>query len=183
MNVTIKLPFIGPFICVSPLLLSLHSIPKLQARIYSSMVSMAHSLPLVATPSHPRKSISMLKLPPWAKLFPLPNRKEPPIVFQSDNYKFTIERGVTRVDINIISTINVEHMKTRLLMGKMFEIPKKGKVITGNSLYLGRKVLKTLSLWPISVAIGLRWSLLTKMKWIMFFTWKGEWKTSRNKIL
>ncbi|KAB2625999.1 hypothetical protein D8674_017659 [Pyrus ussuriensis x Pyrus communis] len=90
---------------------------------------MAHNLPLAATFSFPRRSISMLKLPIWANLFPLPNHEKAPIVVQSDNYKFIMERGVTRVDINIISTINVEHMKTRLLMGKMFEKPKKGKVI------------------------------------------------------
>ncbi|KAB2606547.1 hypothetical protein D8674_006264 [Pyrus ussuriensis x Pyrus communis] len=46
-----------------------------------------------------------------------------------ENCKFTIEMGVTRVETTVISTINVEHAKTRVLTRKVFGKPEKADVI------------------------------------------------------
>lgn len=86
---------------------------------------MAHNFLIAATLSHFRRLFSLPNLLSWVKPFAVHNPGEPPIVVETDNYMFTLERDVTRVDTNQVSTINLEHMKTNVLMRKMFGKPFK----------------------------------------------------------
>lgn len=57
---------------------------------------------------------------------------------------FTMERGVTRVNINLCSTINVKHMRSRVFMGKMFGQPLKARLIKWKLGLLWRNEVKNI---------------------------------------
>lgn len=59
-------------------------------------------------------------IPNWENHFPVPQPKQEPVVVERAMSNFTMECGVTRVNTHLCSSINVEHMLSRVFMGKMF---------------------------------------------------------------
>ncbi|KAB2605770.1 hypothetical protein D8674_005487 [Pyrus ussuriensis x Pyrus communis] len=59
-------------------------------------------------------------MPSWENPFPVPQPGQEPVVVEKARSTFTIEKVVTRVNTNLCSSINVEHMQSRMLIGKMF---------------------------------------------------------------
>lgn len=59
-------------------------------------------------------------VPSWENPFPVPQPGQEPVVVEKARSTFTIEKAVTRVNTNLCSSINVEHMQSRMLIGKMF---------------------------------------------------------------
>ncbi|KAM1284653.1 hypothetical protein ACFX15_027057 [Malus domestica] len=67
-------------------------------------------------------------IPRWANPFPVPQPAgEDHVVV--DKAFGTLEQGVTRVSTNLCSTLNVEHMQARVLMGNMFGQPLEARLI------------------------------------------------------
>ncbi|TQD71978.1 hypothetical protein C1H46_042485 [Malus baccata] len=59
-------------------------------------------------------------VPSWENPFPVPQPGQEPVVVERARSTFTMDRGVIRVNTNLCSSINVEHMQSRVLMGKMY---------------------------------------------------------------
>ncbi|KAB2622466.1 hypothetical protein D8674_024648 [Pyrus ussuriensis x Pyrus communis] len=93
---------------------------------------MAANLQAPGTSFRHRRSISLPNLPSWVNPFSVPNCGQPPIV----------ERGVTKVDTNKVSTMNVTLMKSRVLMGKMFRKSKDAKFIHKELALCGKECVK-----------------------------------------
>ncbi|TQE11293.1 hypothetical protein C1H46_003027 [Malus baccata] len=76
----------------------------------------------------------MPQLPSWENLFPLPNLGKASVFVHNDNCVLTVERHVTMVNTNIVYTMNVEHMKQRFLMGRVFGKPESTEGCDVNAL-------------------------------------------------
>lgn len=62
-------------------------------------------------------------IPRWENPSPVPQLSQDPVVVEKVLSTFTMERGVTRVNTHLVSSINVDHMLSKVLMGKMFGQP------------------------------------------------------------
>ncbi|KAM1149840.1 hypothetical protein ACFX15_029435 [Malus domestica] len=67
---------------------------------------------------HPRIPSSP-KLSSWVNRFTSPHPGQPLVVVEGFKGTFTLESGVTRVSTSLYSNLKVEHMETRVLMGKL----------------------------------------------------------------
>ncbi|KAM1180462.1 hypothetical protein ACFX13_019877 [Malus domestica] len=67
---------------------------------------------------HPRIPSSP-KLPLWVNRFAFPQPGQPPVVVESSMGTFTLESGVTRVSTSLYSSLNVKHMESKVLIGKL----------------------------------------------------------------
>lgn len=65
----------------------------------------------------------------WENPFLVPQPGHDPVVVEKAMITFTVERGVTRLNTHLFFSINVEHMLSRVLMGKMFGQPLNARLI------------------------------------------------------
>lgn len=65
-----------------------------------------------------------------------------------------MENGVTRVHTNQVSSITVEHMKARVVMGRMFRISLQEEVIKMKLGVSWKMVLKIPYMWTILSTSG-----------------------------
>lgn len=59
-------------------------------------------------------------MPSWANHFPDLQPGKETVVVEKALGTFTMERGAIRVNTTLCSFLNVEHMQSRVLMGKLF---------------------------------------------------------------
>lgn len=65
----------------------------------------------------------------WENPFPVPQPGQESVMVEKVMSTFTMERGVTRVNTHLWSSINVEHMFSRVFRGKMFGQPFVARLI------------------------------------------------------
>ncbi|KAM1349446.1 hypothetical protein TB1_003563 [Malus domestica] len=81
-------------------------------------------------------------IPSWENPFPIPQPGQDLVVVEKAMSTFTMECGVTRMNTHLCSSINVGHMLSRVLIGKMFGQPLDARLIKWKLGFLWKKEVK-----------------------------------------
>ena len=82
-------------------------------------------------------------IPSWENPFPVPQPRHDPMVVEKAMSTFTMDRGVTRVNTHLCLSINVEHMLSRVFMGKLFGQPLDARLIKWKLRLLWKNEVKS----------------------------------------